>query len=349
MKCLDRFNKKMELSGGSLRNENINDSIMLLNETFEDDASLSLVVYFWELGIEEYYGNPLKIRFYDRKFSAANGTTMKFQTLYDTPVEIGDIIFCSNSDEYWICTEVFDINSIHWQGKFTKCNWFLKWQKKDTGEILVYPCYDINSTQYNSGETSNKNFVVGTSQHMITLPCDENTVVLATPQRFYLDKNPIHPISYIVTQNDTTSYNYGSKGLVKVTVTQYPNDNDRDRPDLGICDYIDVDKIDKDNSKNNFVSKAVISYDTTVIKSGGDSQVFVGKFYDENGFNIADIPAYWFIISDFTDKLKVSKFGNQIEIGIDDDDLVDEEFKLVLSDESGQYTSSLIIQIESLL
>ena len=350
MKCLDRFKKKMQLNGGSLRNEYIYNNKMLLNETFEDDASFPLGVYFWELGVNDYdQKEPLKIRFYNRRFSAANGTTMKFQTLYDTPVVIGDIIYCSKSDEYWICTEVFDIDSIHWQGKFTKCNWMLKWQKKDTGEILIYPCYDINSTQYNSGETANRIFTIGTSQHMLTLPCDENTVVITTPQRFYLDKNTINPTSFIVTQNDTTSYNYGSKGLVKITVTEHPNDNEHDRPDLGICDYIDISKVDKNNSQKNFVSKAVISYDTTVIKSGGDSQFFVGKFYDDNGLYISDIQAHWSIVSDFTDKLKISQSDNQIGIGIDDDSYVDEEFKLILSDESGQYSSSLVIQIESLL
>ena len=107
--------------------------------------------------------------------------------------------------------------------------------KKD-GTILEYPCYDMNSTQYNSGEQPNKNFVIGSSQHMITLPCDENTVELSTPQRFYLDKATVNPTTFIVTQNDTTSHNYGKKGLVKVTVYEHPNNPSVDRPDLGICD-----------------------------------------------------------------------------------------------------------------
>ena len=45
MKCLDKFNKKMILSGGSLRNENIKNSQELLKETFADDASLALGIY----------------------------------------------------------------------------------------------------------------------------------------------------------------------------------------------------------------------------------------------------------------------------------------------------------------
>ena len=350
MRCLDKFNKKMSYVGGSLRNENIINSRNLLKEMFADDASYALGIYFWRLGLKEYqHESPIDIRLYGRSFSAANGVTVKFQTLHDTPIIVGDIIYDIKEDEYLICTEAFNIDNVHYQGKFTLCNWILKWQNKD-GKILEYPCHDINSTQYNSGEQSNRNFTIGSSQHMLTLPCDENTVILNTPQRFYLDKNTDNPTSFIVTQNDTTSYNYGKKGLVKVTVYEYPNNSDTDRPDLGICDYIDVDA-------NNVgcccrASKAVIDYNTAVIKSGGDSQIFIGKFYDDKGNEITDIVPHWTIICDFSKKLQTEEFGNCLSIGIDDDSYIDEEFKLVCSDgndESGVIPSALLIKIESLL
>lgn len=350
MQCLDRFNKRMSLSGGSLREEYIHSTRELLKETFADDPSFTSGVYFWKLGLKEYqYELPVGIRLYGRSFSAANGVTVKFQTLYDSPVIVGDIIYDSNKDEYLICTEAFDIDGINYKGKFTLCNWMLKWQKKD-GTILEYPCYDMNSTQYNSGEMSNKNFTIGSSQHMLTLPCDENTVELSTPQRFYLDKATENITSFIVTQNDTISYNYGKKGLVKVTVYEYPNNSATDRPDLGICDYIDVDK--NDDICCCRASKAVIEYNTTVIKSGGDSQVFIGKFYDDKGNEIEDIVPHWTIVCDFSEKLQVEELDNGISIGIDDDSYVDEEFKIVCSDENDESTimpDTLVVKVESLL
>lgn len=349
MKCLDKFMFKMNLEGGSLKNENINNSKKLLETIFADDASCPDGIYFWEHGLKSYNDkNQIKIRFYDRKFSNANGITMKFQTLIDTPIIVGDILYDSISDEYWICTESFNINSIHWQGQFNFCNWILKWQNK-FGDILEYPCTDANTTQYNSGEQSNKQFTVGSSQHMLTLPCDENTVGLSSPQRFFLDKNKDNPTSFIVTQNDSTSYNYGKKGLIKLTVMEYVVNPKTDRVDLGICDYFDKSDIESDNSDNLFVSKSVIIYDTAIIKSGGDSQTFIGKFYDDEGNEIIGIPCVWKIICDFNDVLEVSKSGNQITIGIDNDQYIDEDIKLILSDENEKYSSDLIISIESLL
>lgn len=349
MKCLDKFNNKMRLSGGSLRNENIKNSQELLQETFADGASLALGIYMWEHGLEFYDDKEsIQIRLYKRSFSNANGVTIMFQTLIDTPINVGDIIYDSISNEYLICTESFNINGVHWQGKFTLCNWILKWQNK-YGDILEYPCHDINSTQYNSGEQSNKQFTIGSSQHNITLPCDENTVALSSPQRFFLDKNTENPTSFIVTQNDTTSYNYGKKGIVKVTLMECASNNKTDRVDLGICDYIDKETVKADNSDNIFVSNSVIFYDTKIIKSGGDSQKFVGKFFDDNGIEVVDIVSKWEIVCDFKDILMVEESDGQIIIGIDNDYYVDEEFKLILSDDNGNYSSTLIVQIESLL
>lgn len=223
--------------------------------------------------------------------------------------------------------------------------------------VSSYRTQRMNATQYNSGEQSNRNFVIGSSQHMLTLPCDENTVELSTPQRFYLDKATINPTTFIVTQNDTTSHNYGKKGLVKVTVYEHPNNPETDRPDLGICDYVDMSAGSKDAGTTVKeaccrASKAAIEYNTNVIKSGGDSQMFVGKFYDDKGNEVTDVSPHWTVVCDFSDKLIVEETADGLSIGIDDDDYIDEEFKIICSDgntESNILSSTLIVKIESLL
>ena len=353
MRCLDRFNDKMKRGGGSLRGENILNSQNLLGETFADDASLTLGVYMWKLGFlgkEAYqYEESIDIRMYKRTYSSANGVTVKFQTEIATPIIVGDILYNSNEDEYFICTEAYKLDGIHYQGKLTLCNWILKWQDKN-GNILQYPCYSLNATQYNSGEQFNKQFVIGSAQHIIFLPSDNNTVVLSSPQRFFLDKNPISPSTYILTQNDTTSYNFGKKGIARITVTEHPINESTDRIDLGICDYIEnkTEKIKEDNIVYSLNLKSDISYNTTVIKSGGDSQIFTGNFFDNKNNKVSDILPKWKIICDFIDALEIKQSGNQIEIGINNDDYVDEEFRLIFSDMEDNYSSSLIISIDSL-
>lgn len=349
MKSLDRFRRKMSVSGNSLRDENIYNSKRLLEEVFYDDASLALGIYMWELGRKSYDDvTPVPIRLFKREFSAANGVRIRFQTLINSPIIVGDVLYDSKNDEYYLCTESFNIDDVHWQGRLTLCNWILKWQKKD-GTILEYPCHDMNTTQYNSGEQSNRQFTIGSSQHMLTLPYDENTVILRSPQRFFLDRDRENPTAFIVTQNDTTSYYFGKKGLVKVTVTECAIDWDKDNLELGICDYIDDDDSNSDTGEDNPVSKSVISYDTTVIKSGGSSQRFSARFFDENGNEVDSVIPKWGFICPFQDALDIEYQDNSVLIGIDDDRYIDEEFKLVLSDDRNQYPSSLIITVRSLI
>ena len=349
MRCLDRFNRKMALSGSSIRNEVIKNSQELLKETFADDPSFTAGIYFWQPSTHSYADpNELPIRLYGRSFSNANGVVVKFQTLIDNPIVVGDMLYDSNDDEYLLCTESFNVDGVHWKGKFSLCNWILKWQNK-YGDILEYPCVDINSTQYNSGEQASAKMTIGSSQHMATLPYDENTIAIKSPQRFFLDRDTETPTSFIVTQNDNTSMFFGKKGLIKITMLECERNNDTDRPDLGICDYFEKDELKTNNADKNKVIKSVISYKTTTIKSGGSKQKFVGTFVNENGEEINGVSTNWEIICDFSDSLIVNEEGNSLTIGVDDDSLIDEEFKLVLSDESGNYKSSIIIQIGSLL
>lgn len=349
MRCLDRFNRKMALSGSSIRNESIKNSQELLKETFADDPSFTAGIYFWQPSTHSYADpNELPIRLYGRSFSNANGVVVKFQTLIDNPIVVGDMLYDSNDDEYLLCTESFNVDGVHWKGKFSLCNWILKWQNK-YGDILEYPCVDINSTQYNSGEQASAKMTIGSSQHMATLPYDENTIAIKSPQRFFLDRDTETPTSFIVTQNDNTSMFFGKKGLIKITMLECERNNDTDRPDLGICDYFEKDELKTNNADKNKVIKSVISYKTTTIKSGGSKQKFVGTFVNENGEEINGVSTNWEIICDFADSLIVNEEGNSLTIGVDDDSLIDEEFKLVLSDESGNYKSSIIIQIGSLL
>ena len=99
-------------------------------------------------------------------------------------------------------------------------------------------------------------------------------------------------------------------------------------------------------------SKAVIEYNTAVIKSGGDSQVFVGKFYDEKENEVVDIVPHWNVVCDFRDKLIMKEFDKSLSIGIDEDDYIDEEFTIILSDnnsESDILPYTLLVKVESLL
>lgn len=349
MKCLDKFNKRMLRSGNNLREENIIAGRNAVAYSFADDPSYRTGIYFWKNNISDYSDEKqIEIRLYKERFSDANGNLIKFQTMFDTPVVFGDILFDSELNRYWICTESNNIGGINWQGKLTMCNWFLKWQDEN-GVIWNYPCQDMNATQYNSGERGNKQFTIGSAQHIVTTVCDDNTIKIRTPRRFYLDKSLINPVTYVVTQNDTTSYNY-DKGLCKITLYQYVDRPKNDRPDLGICDYVENNTSIPSSIIPNVSNKPLIKIisSKTVIKSGGSKQTYTVELFDESG-NTYNGNISWEVVCDFVERMEIRKDGNTITIKVDDDNLIDERFKLVATDTDRNISDSVVITIDSLL
>ena len=343
MDYIQRFRKKMAFDGGNNRQELINYAKRYLDETFYDDPSYMTSIYPWEFGKDPLVSAPIPIRLYNRRFSNANGVVIEFKTPYANPLRWGDVVLDNKTGEYYICTEVFDENEINWAGKLTQCNWMLKWQDSD-GNILEYPAIDMNTTQYNAGETSNRQFTIGTAQHLLQLTYDKNTIKLRTPIRFFLDRYAEEPVVYKISQNDNTSYGYDKKGIVRITAMQDVYNPATDRIDLGVCDYREPD--DDESTVEDLNVNIIPS--SLVIKSGGDAQVYTARFFDGDDKDVELTPV-WEIISDFSSKLKISEENKAIKISADDDSLVDEEFRLTCSDEAGTVSASVVIKIESLL
>ena len=77
--------------------------------------------------------------------------------------------------------------------------------------------------------------------------------------------------------------------------------------------------------------------------------MFVGRFYDNQKKEISNIKCKWEVVCGFLDALIIKESGNSISISIDNDDYIDEDFRLILSDMNGNNRSSIIISVESLL
>lgn len=227
--------QRMTLSGETVRVEKINDGRLLMSEQLITDPSYQ-EFDIWEFGVasDDFVKQPLKL--YDRKYSSANGFTAKYETLWNKFIPIGTVLYDSKYDEYYICVESFDKDEILNNGKIVRCNGWLKWQN-ETGKIYEYPVFDINSTQYNSGVDGNKIMTLGSTQHMLSITADDNTIPLRHDKRFFIDRNKVEPTVFKLTQNDTTALNY-DKGVIRLTVTEDQYNPDADSIENWLCDYI---------------------------------------------------------------------------------------------------------------
>lgn len=319
MSGYDNFKLRTTLDGANSREAKINDARHILALEFTNDPSYCDSMYRWIPGVNSHIGDRIDIRLFGRKYSSANGYTTQFEVQVDDRPDIGDYYFEQELNQYWICTELHNVNHIHVSGKLTMCNWFLKWQN-DKGEVLEYPCNDINSTQYNSGEAGDKTMTLGSAQHMATVQATPDTIDIRSPQRFFVSRD--YSIPFKVTQNDTVSNSYGN-GLCKITLTQDQLNLEVDRPDLGLCDYIESTPLPPEPDETTDLS-AVISGKSNLIN--GFSRTYSVEFKDSNGDIKQDVDFTWNVESDFDVQQTIS--GNQIELSVDDKSLIGSSFIL---------------------
>ena len=227
--------------GGNIRQSKINDGKLLMNNQLMTDPSYNSNMVFWQFGVDVGNLESVPIKTFNEKYSAANGINLQFDALIDFPIVVGDLLYDKRRNLYWICIESFDRDEILCAGKLVRCNYIMKWQDENTN-IFEYPVFEINSTQYNSGEFGDKTMTLGSSQHLITAIADKNTIALNHGHRFFWDRNTIDPTVFKITQNDTTAMNY-DKGLVKITVTEDQYNPKTDSIENWLCDYFKVSTV----------------------------------------------------------------------------------------------------------
>ena len=201
--------------------------------------------FYKTLDIETYEnfltGETIDLNINRQTKSEVSGYQKEFTSLITAPVQHGDTFYNEDEGLYWICTEVMCKSGLYYDGKLTRCNNILKWQDENK-HIFEYPVFDINSTQYNSGEFGDKTMTLGSSQHLLTIVADENTIALNHGHRFFWDRNTVDPTVFKLTQNDTTAVNY-DRGIVKLTVTEDQYNPKTDSIENWLCDYFKVSTV----------------------------------------------------------------------------------------------------------
>ena len=253
------------------------------------------------------------------------GYQKDFTSLISAPVEHGDTFYNEQEKTYWICTEVMCKSGLYYDGKLTRCNSFLKWQD-DSGKIFEYPVFDINSTQYNSGVQSDKVLTLGSTQHMLTITADENTIVLERDKRFFNDRNTKSPTVFKLTQNDTTALNY-DKGLLHLTITEDEYNPNTDSIENWLCDYF----------KPKVSQPIEITYTgDPIIRVGGSAKTFTANTTETVTWELITVAEQnKYITMTVTDnKCKIKCSNNELLIG--------SSIKLKCTDTSGNIGELLI-------
>lgn len=276
---LELMKTRARQDGISLYNAQVKDAQDILAYGFTDDVSYNphMVIY-----------NTLKdipIKIYDKKYSASYGTTAKFLTLHTCPASLGELLYDTAKNEYWLCIESYDVAGIHCEGKLGLCNRFIKWQEAD-GCIQETPVISRNATQYNNGTYEDKVIKLGSDQVLLYTQLNSHTAELSRGTKFFIGENKEHPAVYELTKPDTADYSYMGKGVAAFMVTECAYTPSEKELELGVCNYHAPDILSVTPPHNNTASgiTAVISGSTHLRKSY--KRIYTASIKDGNGIGV---------------------------------------------------------------
>lgn len=191
---------------------------------------------------------------------------------------------------YWLVSALPDNNRIYEKAILWKCKYTLRFISPLTGEIVEYPIYDENSTQYGTGESKKTQLTVGDAQHLIYIPYNEETILIDNRFRFLMDRNRENPTAFRVAQVDTTSRAVGSEsedGLLQWSVIETQFNERTDNRELMIADYFTaVNTADDQPSGGRKVILTDTDGDWTI--TAGETKIVKMTCFDAGGIEVPD-------------------------------------------------------------
>lgn len=202
------------------------------------DSAIGSDVLIYDKSIQK---EPITVRaIVQNKTSDVYNSTVVRQILCNIGVlKCGQYVECEGA--MWLVSALPDNNRIYEKAVLWKCKHTIRFISPLTGEIVKYPVYSTNSTQYGTGELEKTYMTVGEDQHLIYIPYNEETIKLDDQFRFLMDKNRESPSAYRITRVDPVSYAVGDErnedGLIQWAVLQTQFNDATDSKEIMIADY----------------------------------------------------------------------------------------------------------------
>ena len=334
---LQLMKERMKITGHTPREEMIRDGQNLLKEELEHDSSYSPTMFFYDSDnkVDDRLAN---LRVYGRKNSSLNGNYMNFLTTYDNPVKIGDYIHDTKDDTYWLVYNSFNVNDVHYEGKLIQCNYPLRWQLSN-GKVVERWANIVSASKYDTGETGNATIVLSSNNFTVIIGyCEEGYELEG--KRVFIDKRNVNPEKvFKMTRGDDVLFDSGNMGaLFSFIADKTELNKDEDRPDLKLCNYIEIDT---DSDPTTPPENPDEMTDLRVVISGnknlkaGFSRTYTATITDMDGNAVEWDNTYsWNVVSDF--EVGQEETNNKITLLVEDEELIGSSFILqVFSDNNG--------------
>ena len=253
-------------------------------------------------------------------------------------VKAGMYIFFEN--RYWLITGYPSNNKSYEKATLVLCQYKLKWQNAN-GDIVERWINASSGSKYDVGESETKTITLASDNLILLIPDDEETLNL-DGKRVFIDKRPVPTKVYKITRSDDILFDYGVHGGILSFITDRKELNEAtDNQELGICDYNPPTTPPEEDDETT-ISSGTITGTISGNKSlkVGFARTYTANLVDEDGNAVEWSDEFkWNVVSDI--EVGLTENGDQIELLVDDEDLVDSTFFLQILN-----GNSVITQIE---
>jgi hypothetical protein len=330
----DLYNDRLEINGSTARERNIS--------KIKDTISSKII------GSPSYQSVTINVTSKNLIIGELSSTTKdltkkQILSLPDESFNLGDLIVWDSNN--WLVTNCDFDETIQCKGIIEQCNYTLKFQNT-LGTILSYPVIFESKTSPTLNEGQYLTTVE--SKSTIKLRFDqENINDLFVGKRLMIDSrtNTLIPNVYIVSDVILSSYDGGTTGILILMLEKDKFDSSKDSLVNWIADFENV-VVSTGSAEINYSGDCII-------RVGGSYKTLTAVFKDEND-NILNLTPIWSYVSSITGAESnfttiIDNTTKTIKIKCADiTSLIGSTLTLSLTESTGVYSASLIINVISL-
>jgi len=210
-------------------------------ESYSQDGFSELLESFISSDIEVYDQNFILLQSLKAIVQNVTADAESSSFIRQILIPIGNLktgYYVKYNDSFWLIKDIVDNNGVYEKAIMFFCNYKVSFISDISGEIVSYPVYMKNATQYNSGETAGEQETIGSSKFLMFIPYNEETIKIDHGKRFLIDKNHDNPTAFEITQVDTISHNFSDDfAVIRWTLVESQFNSKTDNKELMIADY----------------------------------------------------------------------------------------------------------------
>lgn len=313
---MDRYTARINLHGTTQRERMVNHTKANLQNKVVDSLSYKTI----------------KLNGAETQLIINEGTQpyyKEFESIPGQEINIGDYIEWANS--WWLVTTCDYDDELYRNGKLQQCNYLLKWQN-ELGEIIERQAVVLSASKYNDGLAESNVISLGSDKLSINIPLDAEALKLkkSMAKKFFIDNNKEDPTAYLLANTGNVADTYNGHGITHWIVEECAYTASEDDLKYGVCDYISPSIPPEEDDKTTILSGTI----TGTISGNknlkvGFARTYTANLVDEDGNAVEWSDDFsWNIVSDF--EIGLTKNNGTVTLLVDDEDLVDEMFKLTL-------------------